>query len=287
MGKFHDQFQRDLALKGFSQSTCRAYVAHVRRFVGHFGRSPETLGGDDIRAYLHGLLQHESLSQGYLNQAYSALKFFYETTLCQDWTAFRIPRSKQPKKLPVVLSREELARVFEVTSNLKHRTILVTMYSAGLRLSETTHLRVEDLDSDRMQIRVRQGKGAKDRYTILAQRTLDLLRRYWQVERPATWLFPGVPATQPLSTRSVQKVLQRSLSLAQVSKPATVHSLRHSFATHLLEAGVDLYYIQQLLGHKRAETTAIYLHVSRRDLAGILHPFDQWPMALLDPQPAF
>ena len=284
MGKFQDQLQRDLALKGFSQSTCRTYVAHVRRFVDHMGRSPATVAGDDIRTYLHSLLQEKSVSQSYLNQVYSALKFFYETTLCQDWSSFRIPRTKQPKKLPIVLSSAELARVFEVTTNLKHRTILVTMYSGGLRLNETTHLRVEDIDSDRMQIRVRQGKGAKDRYTLLAQRALSLLRVYWQAERPTTWLFPGVPATQPLSGRSVQKVLGRSLAKAQILKPATVHSLRHSFATHLLEAGVDLYYIQRFLGHKTAQTTAIYLHVSRRDIARIVHPFDQWPA---DALPAF
>ncbi len=128
-----------------------------------------------------------------------------------------------------------------------------------------------------MQIRVHQGKGAKDRYTLLAQRTLALLRLYWRAERPSSWLFPGSPATQPLSGRSLQKVLQRSLVKAHISKPATVHTLRHSFATHLLEAGVDLYYIQHFLGHKSAKTTAIYLHVSRRDLARIVHPFDAWP----------
>lgn len=277
MGQLHDQLQRDLHLKGFSQSTRRAYIAHVRRFVEHIGCRPERVSGETIRDYLHTLLQEKGVSQGYLNQAYSALKFFYETTLCQDWSAFRIPRSKQPKKLPVVFSAAELARLFAVTSNLKHRAILVTMYTGGLRLSEAVHLRVEDLDSDRMVIRVRQGKGAKDRYTLLAQRTLELLRLYWTITRPSSWLFPGIPSTQPLSGRSIQKVLQRSLTQAQIAKPATVHTLRHSFATHLLEAGVDLYYIQQFLGHKTAKTTSIYLHVSRRDLARIVHPFDQWP----------
>jgi site-specific recombinase XerD len=168
--------KRDLALKGFSESTRRNYVAHVRRFVEHFGCSPHTIGGEAIRSYLHHLLQAKGVSQSYLIQLYSALKFFYETTLCQDGSAFRIPRTKRPKKLPVVLSSTELARVFEATSNLKHRAILVTMYTGGLRLSETMHLRVADIDSDRLQIRVHQGKGAKDR------------SHYWLSGR---WIFCG------------------------------------------------------------------------------------------------
>ena len=178
MGKLHDRMKRDLELKGYSPNTCRSYLAHVRRFVAHFDRSPELLGNEEIRTYLHHLLAERQLSQAHLNQAYSGLKFFYETTLKKDWSAFRIPRAKLPKKLPTVLSVEEVQSLFPVTRNIKHRAVLMTMYSAGLRVAETTHLRVADIDSDRMQIRVDQGKGRKDRYTLLAQRTLELLRDY-------------------------------------------------------------------------------------------------------------
>jgi site-specific recombinase XerD len=178
------------------------------------------------------------------------------------------------KKLPVVLSREEIQAIFSVTGNLKHRALLMTIYSAGLRVSEVVHLKVSDLDSQRMVIRVQQGKGQKDRYTLLAQRALDVLRDYWREYRPSGWLFPGKPATEPLSVSAVQRVFERGLHQAGIKKPASVHTLRHSFATHLLEDGTDLYHIQRLLGHSTPKTTTIYLHLSRKDLGSVTSPLD-------------
>ena len=197
MGKLRDQLRRDLEIKSSSPQTQQTYMARVCEFVAHFNCSPKELGREEVSAYLQYLLCERKLSQACLNQTYSALKFFFETTLGQEWSAFRIPRAKLPKKLPTVLSMEEVLAVFAVTRNIKHRAVLMTMYSGGLRVREATHLRVTDIDSDRMQIRVDQGKGQKDRYTLLAQRTLVMLRDYCRYERPTEWLFPGQPPSQP------------------------------------------------------------------------------------------
>jgi site-specific recombinase XerD len=232
------------------------------------------LGDPEIRKYLHHLIQEKKACQSSISQAYSALKFFYETTLKRDWNGFRIPRVKMGKKLPVVLSREEIQAIFSATENLKHRALLMTIYSAGLRVSEVVHLKVSDLDSQRMVMRVQQGKGQKDRYTILSQRTLEVLRDYWREYRPQDWLFPGNPATEPLSVSAVQRVFGKVLLRAGIKKPASVHTLRHSFATHLLEDGTDLYHIQRLLGHTSPKTTTVYLHLSRRDLRSVTSPLD-------------
>jgi site-specific recombinase XerD len=178
------------------------------------------------------------------------------------------------KKLPVVLSREEIRGIFSAIKNLKHRALLMAIYSAGLRVSEVVHLKVSDLDSQRMTIRVQQGKGQKDRYTLLSQRTLEVLRDYWRAYRPQDWLFPGKPATQPLSVSAVQRVFGMVLLRAGIKKPASVHTLRHSFATHLLEDGTDLYHIQRLLGHASPKTTTVYLHLSRKDMRSVRSPLD-------------
>jgi site-specific recombinase XerD len=232
------------------------------------------MGDPEIREYLHYLIQEKKASQSGISQAYSALKFFYETTLKRDWNGYRIPRVQMGKRLPVVLSRQEIQAIFSAIRNLKHRALMMTIYSAGLRISEVVHLKVSDLDSQRMTIRVQQGKGQKDRYTLLAQRTLEVLRDYWKEYRPSGWLFPGKPATEPLSVSAVQRVFEKVLLRAGIKKPASVHTLRHSFATHLLEAGTDLYHIQRLLGHTSLKTTAVYLHLSRKDLGGVTSPLD-------------
>jgi len=274
MGRLHDQMKRDLELKNYSPKTRSAYLACVKGFALHFHRSPEEMGDQEIREYLHYLLTDREVSQSAMSQAYSGLKFFYETTLKRDWDGFRIPRVKMRKKLPVVLSQQEIQSLFSVVRNLKHRVILMTIYSAGLRLNEAIHLKVSDIDSQRMMIRVEQGKGDKDRYTLLANRTLDILREYWREYRPKDWLFYGHSFERPLSSRTVQVVFGRALHQAGIKKPATVHTLRHSFATHLLEAGTDLYHIQHLLGHKSPKTTTLYLHLSRRDLVKVISPID-------------
>ena len=274
MGKFSEQMTMDMELKGFASKTQEAYLAGVRGFVRYFGQSPDLLGEMDIRKYLHHLIKERNLSQSTINQSYSAVKFFYQTTLQREWNALRIPRIKGKKKLPVVFSLQEVGELLAVVSNLKHRAILTTIYSGGLRVSEAAHLKVTDIDSHRMMIRVDQAKGNKDRYTLLARRALFALRKYWEVYRPVNWLFPGNLPDRPVSDRSIQKVLYNAVEKARIQKPASVHTLRHSFATHLAEAGVSLRCIQELLGHTSIRTTSVYLHVAKMDLARIVNPLD-------------
>jgi integrase/recombinase XerD len=274
MGKLHDQMKMDLELRNLSPRTRSCYLTWVKSFAFHFHRSAEEMGDQEIREYLHYLIQEKKASQSGVSQAYSALKFFYETTLKRDWKGYRIPRAQKGRRLPVVLSPQEIQAIFCAVGNLKHRAVLMTIYSAGLRLSEVVHLKVSDVDSQRMTIRVQQGKGQKDRYTLLGQRTLDILRDYWKEYRPSGWLFPGKPETEPLSVSSVQKVFEKALLRAGIKKAASVHTLRHSFATHLLEAGTDLFHIQHLLGHTSLKTTAVYLHLSRKGLGDLASPVD-------------
>lgn len=240
MGKLYDQMKMDLDLKNYSAKTTACYLACVRNFAVHFGRSPEKMGDDDIREYLHYLIKEKKSSQSVITQTYSALKFFYETTLERPWNPLKIPRAKMRKRLPVVLSRQEVHSLFGATQNVKHRAILMTIYSGGLRLSEAAHLKVDDIDSQRMTIRVRQGKGNKDRYTLLGKLTLDILRVYWKAYRPVDWLFPSRTRQQSISRSSIQKTFKKALDKAGIRKAASVHTLRHSFATHLLEGGTDL-----------------------------------------------
>ena len=274
MGRLHDQMKMDLELRDYSPKTTSCYLACVRGFALHFGQSPDIMGDTEIRDYLYYLIKEKKASQSAINQTYSALKFFYETTLERDWNGSKIPRVKMRKNLPVVLSHEEVQSILSATKNLKHKALLMTIYSAGLRLSEAAHLKISDIDSKRMMIRVCQGKGNKDRYTLLGKRTLDILGDYYREYRPHDWLFPGERAENPVSSRTIQKVFEKALHRAGIKKEATVHTLRHSFATHLLEAGTDLYHIQHLLGHTTAKTTAIYLHLSRKDLARVVSPID-------------
>jgi len=273
MGRLHDQMKMDLELKNYSDRTKGCYLACMRSFALYFGRSPKEMGDEQIREYLYYLMKDKKASQSVINQTYSALKFFYETTLERQWNSLKIPRAKTRKRLPVVLSKQEVQSIFSVTSNLKHRAILMTIYSGGLRVSEAAHLKVADVDSTRMTIHVR-GKGDKDRYTLLGKRTLEILRVYWKVYRPDEWLFPGTILAEPINVSSIQKTFKKSLHKAGIKKAASVHTLRHSFATHLLQGGTDLYYIQRFLGHSAASTTSIYLHITGKDLGKIKSPID-------------
>jgi len=273
MGELRRKMKMDMELKSLSLRTIQTYLSWMKKYTLHYGRSPEKLGDNDIRNYLHFLLKEKKVAQASINQAYSALKFFYQTTLGRSWQGEKIPRSKVPKKLPVVLSKEEVQDIFSNTGNLKHLTILMTIYSGGLRLSEATHLKPEDIDSKRMSIKV-WGKGDKERYTLLGEKTLDILRTYWKACSPSQWLFPSKIPGQPISTSSVQRAFKSSLHKSGVKKKASIHTLRHSFATHLLESGVDIIYIQRLLGHTSAKTTSIYLHVTRKGVAKITSPID-------------
>jgi len=274
MGKLREQMKMDLKLKGYSPKTQTAYLGYMKKFVRYFGRSPAKMGEKEIREYLYHLITGKDLGDSSINSAYSALKFFYETTLCRDWNVAKIPRRKPEKRLPVVLDGSEIKQLLAVTTNLKHRALLMTTYSAGLRVSETAHLKVSDIDSKRMQLRIAQGKGKKDRYALLSSVTLNLLRDYWRQYRPTIWLFPGRLPERPISTRAIQKTFEKARRKAGIQKPATVHTLRHSFATHLLEAGTDIYRVQKLMGHTTPKTTTIYIHLRRQDLLKVVSPLD-------------
>jgi site-specific recombinase XerD len=274
MGKLKDQMEMDMKLRRFSPKTISCYLACMRNVAIYFGKSPAELDEEEIRKYLYHLIEERNVSQAVISQSYSALKFFFENTIQKPWNVSKIPRSKQRKKLPQVLSKHEVESIFSVTTNLKHRAILMTIYAAGLRVGEATRLKVSDIDSGRMAIRVNEGKGLKDRYTLMGERTLEVLRLYYKAYRPSEWLFPGRSPSEPVSISSVQRVFKRSLHKAGIKKKASVHTLRHCFATHLLESGTDLYYIQRLLGHGSARTTSVYLHITGKDLSKIKSPID-------------
>jgi integrase/recombinase XerD len=264
----------DLILHNRSPKTIRLYVNWVADFARHFHASPEHLGPEHVRSYLLHLLQERQASWDVYRQARLALRFFYTVTLGREWVVARVARPKVPKKLPVVLSTDETARFLDALENPKHRALLMTAYAGGLRLSEVARLRVEDIDSARMVIHVRQGKGQKDRDVMLSPRLLAVLRDYWRLQRPGPFLFPGRAPDRPVSVRTVQMVCQRALAASGLSKHVHMHTLRHSFATHLLESGTDLRTIQVLLGHHSFSTTARYLHITTAALRSTRSPFD-------------
>jgi len=264
----------DMTLRNFTPGTIGVYVQCVARFARHFHTSPEHLGPEQVRQFLLHLLRNRGASMSYYNQARCALRFFYRVTLGRNDVSASIVPARQPRALPVVLSQDEVARFFAAVRNLKHRAILMTAYAGGLRVSEVTHLRVCDIDSQRMVIHVRQGKGQKDRYVMLSPRLLKILRAYWKAVRPRGFLFPGAVPNQPISTGSVRRACYRAREAAGLDKRIVLHTLRHSFATHLLEAGTDLRTIQVLLGHRSFSTTAQYVHVATASLPSIMSPLD-------------
>lgn len=254
----------DMRIRNFSPSTIESYIRAVARFSKHFEKSPDILGVEHIREYQLFLLENKRVAPGTFNVAACALNFLYKVTLGRQWNNTHIPFAKKEKKLPVVLSIQEIARFFAVIKNLKHWTIFTLMYATGLRISEALHLRPEDIDSNRMVVRVRLGKGRKDRYVPLSSTLLSSLRHYWKAYRPEIWLFPGQNPDQPLTKDSIEKVCRKLRKKARIKKPVTPHTMRHCFATHLLEAGTDLRTIQLLLGHRSLNSTAVYLHVATK-----------------------
>ena len=269
-----EAMDQELKLRGYSAKTRRAYLGHLARFIRFYGKEPQDLGEAEVRRYVLHLLE-ERKSHTYVNQCISALKFLYEKVLKRPSPVVNLPRPKKDRKLPEVLSRAEVLRLFEAVSNLKHRALLMMIYSAGLRVGEAVRLRVEDVDSERRLLHVRQGKGRKDRYVMLSEVALESLRDYWRAYRPTKWLFPGQREGCHLHERTVEKILKQACQKAGIRKDISVHTLRHSFATHLLEAGIDLRYIQEMLGHKSSKTTEIYTHVSERNIAAIRSPLDE------------
>ncbi|MFW6207044.1 MAG: site-specific tyrosine recombinase/integron integrase [Gemmatimonadota bacterium] len=279
----------ELRLRGYSPKTRKVYLGHVRRFLESTPHPSNDMGRrrgpspgardfhptpEDGRTYLLELLRTRGLSHSYVNQAVSALKFFFVHVLEMDPPEVRLPRPKVDRSLPVILGRDEVARLLGVLRNRKHRAILMMVYSAGLRVGEVVRLRVQDVDAERMLIHVRKAKGKKDRYVMLSAVALEALREYWRAFRPKDWLFPGGRSGRHLTERSVQKVFHKAKKKAGIRKDVSVHSLRHAFATHLLEAGTDIRFIQKLLGHKSTKTTELYTRVTKQSLKAIRSPLD-------------
>ena len=265
----------DLQLSGAKPNTQRSYLREADNLAKYFNRSPEELGEDELKAYMLYLIKERHLSEGTFRFYVAALKFLYRTTLKREWMVEKIRHPRAKRKLPIVLDLSEVESLFAVTTNLKHKAILMITYSSGLRVSETARLKITDIDSKRMMVRITQGKGGKDRYSILSQTTLEHLRQYWRKYHPQEWLFNGAKENDHLSTNSIQQLFYKAKKQAGIIKPASVHTLRHSFATHLIEAGTSLHHVQLLLGHRSPTTTTVYLHVSRLNLAQVISPLDK------------
>lgn len=272
-----DRMARDLAIRGLSPVTQKTYLALVERFVRYAGKAPDELTLEDVTRYQDHLTRERKVSYCIFNQSVCAIRFFVRTTLGRDWDVARMPYQKKRRRLPEILAEAEVRCLFEAASTPKHRAILATVYATGVRLSELCHLRVPDIDSKRMVVRIEQGKGRKDRYVMLSSTLLAILRDYWRAYRPAHWLFPGSLPDRPIAHRTVERIFERAKSAARIEKRVSLHSLRHSFATHLLEAGTNLRVIQTLLGHRSLGTTAIYTHLARTFLEETKSPLDRLP----------
>jgi len=272
--------ERDLNIRGYSPKTREMYLRCVQELAKFYGRSPDGLSLDEINEYQRHLVEGRKLSWSYYNIIVCAIRFFCNVTLQRQWDVRRrIPYQKRGRRLPVVLSREEVAALLRAPRNIKHRALLMTIYAAGLRLAEVRLLRHTDLDTGRMVIHIREGKGKKDRYVMLSERLLEVLDAYRRSKKAKSdyWLFPGGKAERPIATRTVQKVVEKSRRKAGIAKPVSPHSLRHAFATHLLEAGADLRTIQVLLGHSSLGTTGVYTHIAQSHVAGVRSPLDALP----------
>jgi len=265
---------REMQTRNYSQRSIDTYIHLLRELEEYFKCPIDEISSDQVKDFLQYSVTERNLSVSYINQVISAVRILQKDVLGKDWESIRIKRPRRIKKLPVVLSKEEIRSMIETTRNLKHRTILAVIYSAGLRISELINLLPSDIDSDRRQIRV-LGKGNKYRYTLLSTNTLDMLRMYWRAYKPSKYLFEGQKNGQPVSLSTIRVIFRHACKKAGINKQATVHSLRHSFATHLLESGVNLKIIQSLLGHSSLRTTSIYLHVTRFEPSSVKSPFDE------------
>jgi integrase/recombinase XerD len=263
----------EMELRNFSPKTIQVYVENVARFARYFNKSPDKLGPEDVRTYLLYLVQERKNAWGTYKQALAALRYFYRWVIKGPEIVEDIRCPRPERRLPVVLSFEEVRRFFAAIPSFRYRMILMTAYSAGLRISEVVNLQISDIDSQRMVIRIRQAKRNKDRYTILSPVLLQMLRHWWVAARPTSYLYPG-RSGHPVRVTSIQEACKEAQERAGIDKRVTPHTLRHSFATHLLEAGTDLRVIQELLGHASPRTTAIYTHVSAKLIAQTKSPLD-------------
>jgi len=271
----------DMMLRNLSPATQRSYLHAVTKFSRYFGRSPDRLGLEDVRAFQVYLVS-QGISWPSLNQTVCALRFFYGVTLNRGEIPERIAYARTPRKLPAILSPDEVVRFLEAVPSLKSRAALTTAYAAGLRVSEAVSLKVGDIDSDRMLLHVRHGKGAKDRTVMLSAQLLDILRTYWRLTRPADWLFPG-RGERPIDVTVLHSACRSATKAAGLTKKVSVHTLRHSFATHLLESGVDIRIIQVLLGHNSLSTTARYTQVATTTIAAAQSPLDRLTLEVVPP----
>ena len=278
MTPLRQRFIEDMQIRNLSPKTIKTYTSHVVNFAAFYGKSPEHLGPEEIRRWQVDLVQRRKVSWSTFNQSVCALKWFYRVTLPRDWNVEMIPFGKRPKTLPVVLGPEEVSRLLACAPSFKHRLILTTLYATGLRIMEALVLTTDDIDSARMLVRVRHGKGQKERLVPLSPRLLTELREYYRQERPGSLLFPGLSRERPINAATVQKVCHGAAVKAGIRKHVTPHVLRHSYATGLLEAGVDIISIQHLLGHSALTTTLIYLHCRRPHVEALTSPLDWLPV---------
>ena len=271
-----EQMDDAMILRGFAPRTRESYLAAVSALAKHYHRSPDLLTTEEIEAYHLHLIVERKLAYASVNQSTCACRFLFDKVLRRPLSRFDIPMAKVPKALPRVLSREEVSRLFAVTPNLRARTLLMLTYATGLRVSEVCALQLADIESapDRMCIKVRQGKGGRDRYTMLSPQLLETLREYWQLYRPRTWLFPNPSGEGPIDITTAQRMYGAARDKAGLGREGGIHTLRHSFATHLLESGVDIHTIQRLLGHGHVSTTMRYFHLAQTKLTGTTSPLE-------------
>jgi len=273
--RFLKMMKEGLKLRGYSPKTIKSYTSHAKLFLEYCGNNADQLINDDINRYLLHLLDEKGNAYSFVSQAVSSIKFLFGKVLMKDDLLLNVVRPKKENKLPEVLSQKEVLNILDNVSNLKHKAILILTYSSGLRVGEVVRLKLKDIDSDRMLIHVVQGKGRKDRYTVLSEVALKVLREYARESKPAVWLFQGEEKGRHINERTVQRVFENAKEKAKIQKKVSVHSLRHSFATHLLEGGIDLRYIQELLGHQSSKTTEIYTHVTKKSIKNIASPLDK------------
>ena len=288
MTSLRQRMLEDMRVRNLSPHTQSTYVLQVSLFARYFRKPPDQLGPEEIRSYQVYLTDERKLAPGSILIAVAALRFLYKVTLHKDWSVEDIiPAPKKPQKLPVVLSPEEVRHFLSCVAGPKHRTILTTCYAAGLRISEVVRLRPPDIDSQRMVIRVEQGKGQKDRYVMLSPKLLETLREWWRLEKPKPWLFPGNIPGQHITTSAVELACRGAYRASGIRKPVTPHSLRHAFSVHLLEQGTDVRRIQLLLGHRSLATTARYLKIATSQVCSTTSPFDLLPQPVAaDSKPA-
>jgi integrase/recombinase XerD len=273
--KVISEYQDFMKLKAYSWQTQKLYIGHLKRFISFVDMDLIKVENSDIRKYILFLMENNKHSKSFIDQAVSVIKLLYKQVLPKVDIISNIPRARKDSKLPSVLSQIEVLQILQATNNEKHKTVLFLVYSAGLRVGEVVRLKPEDIESTRMLIKVNKGKGGKDRYTLLSHIALEQLRKYYKLYKPEQWLFVGSKAGDHITERTVQRIFENCCIKAKISKDVSIHTLRHSFATHLLESGVDLRYIQELLGHASSKTTEIYTHVTQKNISEILSPLDK------------